>query len=243
LSTFAALQGAGISQHDSKSARRFYEVVLQPRSIDFNDFLRLILGSPFCGGRIHRSRLPASASCAPGTVVGGQTTATGRRRTGLSVTTAPAGETMDFAGIVQSRVSERNPPRHPVATADFLDVTFFLILGAVVAASFNTVVKQEVHPALREHHTPVAIASLMILRSLLSICSTTDAFIMATFRTFPFAAKLAALVFGPLFDSAVWLYSLIFKTRAVIVLGIGLFIVIGLVCGDSLRFATRPHSL
>ncbi len=53
----------------------------------------------------------------------------------------------------------------------------------------------------------------MILRSLLSICSTTDAFIIKTFSTFPMAAKLGALVFGPLFDFKLfWLYSSIFKT-------------------------------
>jgi uncharacterized membrane protein YraQ (UPF0718 family) len=99
-----------------------------------------------------------------------------------------------------------------------------------VAATFNTVVRQEVILPFATN-TPVAIAALMTLRSLLSICSTTDAFIVATFRTFPFAAKLAALVFGPLFDFKLfWLYSLIFKTRAVIVLGIGLFIAIFLIC-------------
>jgi uncharacterized membrane protein YraQ (UPF0718 family) len=77
----------------------------------------------------------------------------------------------------------------------------------------------------------LAIAALMILRSLLSICSTTDAFIVATFRTFPFAAQLAALVFGPLFDFKLfWLYSMLFKKRAVIALGIGLFVVIFLIC-------------
>jgi hypothetical protein len=78
---------------------------------------------------------------------------------------------------------------------------------------------------------PVAIASLMMLRSLLSVCSTTDAFIIAGFGPFPFAAKLAALVFGPMFDFKLfWLYSLIFKRKAVIIAAIGLFIFIFLIC-------------
>ncbi len=192
--------------------------------------MRLCLGfgvSVLVGFIVHK--LPASAILRAGTTVSNETA--GRRRAGLSVATAPPADTVDFAGIVQSAsFGQKMLLAIQSATADFLDVTFFLILGAVVAATFNTVVKQEfILPYAT--NTPVAIASLMILRSLLSICSTTDAFIMATFRTFPFAAKLAALVFGPLFDFKLfWLYSLIFKKRAVIIMAIGLFILIGLVC-------------
>jgi hypothetical protein len=172
-------------------------------------------------------RLPPSSILRPGAM--GE--ATGRRRAGLSVAAAPASETVDFAAVAQAAgFGKKMLLAIQSATADFLDVTFFLILGAVVAATFNTVVRQEIILPFATN-TPVAIAALMILRSLLSICSTTDAFIVATFRTFPFAAKLAALVFGPLFDFKLfWLYSLIFKTRAVIILGIGLFIAIFLIC-------------
>jgi len=163
-----------------------------------------------------------------------------RRRAGLSVATAPAGQTIDFSGMAQSAsFGQKLLMAVQSATADFLDVTFFLILGAVVAGTFNTAVDQKVILPFATN-TPVAIASLMTLRSLLSICSTTDAFIVATFRTFPFAAKLAALVFGPLFDFKLfWLYSLIFKTRAVVVLGLGLFIAVFLICwrlADALHF-------
>ncbi|HSI14769.1 MAG TPA: permease [Chthoniobacter sp.] len=154
----------------------------------------------------------------------------GRRRAGLSVTAAPTTGTVDFSGAVQAA-----GPRQKLllatqsATADFLDVTFFLILGAVVAAGFKTVINQSLILPFATN-PPVAIAALMTLRSLLSICSTTDAFIIATFRTFPFAAKLAALVFGPLFDFKLfWLYSLLFKKRVVTLFAIGLFIVVFLV--------------
>jgi uncharacterized membrane protein YraQ (UPF0718 family) len=172
-------------------------------------------------------RLPSSAVLRPGAL--GETTA--RRRAGLSVAAAPVPETVDFTAVVQNAgFGKKLLLAVQSATADFLDVTFFLILGAAVAATFNTAVNQEVILPFASN-TPVAIASLMTLRSLLSICSTTDAFIVASFATFPFAAKLAALVFGPLFDFKLfWLYSLIFRTRAVIILGIGLFIAIGLVC-------------
>ncbi len=163
----------------------------------------------------------------------------GRRRAGLSVAAAPPTGTIDFAATAQAA----GPGKKVLlaiqsATADFLDVTFFLILGTLVAASFKTVVNQSLIMPFATN-TPLAIASLMILRSLLSICSTTDAFVIASFQNFPFAAKLAALVFGPLFDFKLfWLYSLLFKKRAVLLFGIIIFIAIFLV---SWRIAPFFH--
>jgi uncharacterized membrane protein YraQ (UPF0718 family) len=147
------------------------------------------------------------------------------------VAAAPPADTVDFSAIAQSAgFGQKMLLAVQSATADFLDVTVFLIMGAAVASIFNTAVRQEIILPLATN-PPVAIFSLMTLRSLLSICSTTDAFIIASFATFPFAAKLAALVFGPLFDFKLfWLYNMLFKTRAVVALGVGLFIVIGLVC-------------
>lgn len=173
------------------------------------------------------SKVPASSILVGG--VTGETTA--RRRAGLSVAAAPSTGTVDFAGMAQSAgFGQKMLLAIQSATADFLDVTFFLIIGTAIASAFKTAVNQSsILPFAT--NTPVAIVALMVLRSALSICSTTDAFVIATFRTFPFAAKLAALVFGPLFDFKLfWLYSLLFKKRAVIILGIGLFIGIFLIC-------------
>jgi uncharacterized membrane protein YraQ (UPF0718 family) len=51
------------------------------------------------------------------------------------------------------------------------------------------------------------------------------------FIVFPPQAKLAFLLFGPLFDLKLfWLYGVIFKRRFVAGLGIGLFLVIGILC-------------
>jgi uncharacterized membrane protein YraQ (UPF0718 family) len=65
----------------------------------------------------------------------------------------------------------------------------------------------------------------------LALCSTTDAFIAATsFPSFPMSAKLAFLVFGPMFDLKLyWLYGLLLKKRAIVLLALGLFIGIGLI--------------
>jgi hypothetical protein len=71
----------------------------------------------------------------------------------------------------------------------------------------------------------------MGLASVLSVCSTTDAFIAATLTTFPMAAKLAFLVFGPMMDfKLLFLYGAAFSRRVILFLAVGLFVMIGLLC-------------
>jgi hypothetical protein len=116
------------------------------------------------------------------------------------------------------------------ATSDFLDVSVFFVLGAAVAALFGTAVNQEVILPLSTN-LPLSITSLMGLASVLSVCSTTDAFIAATLTAFPMAAKLAFLVFGPMLDfKLLFLYGAAFSKRFILFLTLGLFLMIGLVC-------------
>ena len=115
---------------------------------------------------------------------------------------------------------------------DFLDVTVFVVVGAALASVFNTAVNQKVIDPLAGN-APLAVGSMMALAFIVAVCSTSDAFIAATrvFEAFPFPARLAFLVFGPVFDlKLIFLYSLVFKRRYVLWLGIGLFVLIGLIC-------------
>lgn len=117
-----------------------------------------------------------------------------------------------------------------VATRDFLDVSVYFVIGAAAASLFSTAVNQEIILPLAAN-PPLAIASLMGLATVLSVCSTTDAFIAATLTTFPMAAKLAFLVFGPMLDlKLLFLYGAAFSKRFIILLALGLFVVIGLLC-------------
>jgi uncharacterized membrane protein YraQ (UPF0718 family) len=152
------------------------------------------------------------------------------RRTGLSFSAAPT-EQQDFSAIVaSSSMPKKLLLAVQSATADFLDVAFYLIIGSAIASVFNTAVKQEFILPFATN-PPVAIVSLMGLAALLALCSTTDAFIAASFTTFPFAAKLAFLVFGPMFDIKLfWLYGVLFKRRFVVLLSVSLFVVIALIC-------------
>lgn len=155
-----------------------------------------------------------------------------RRREGLSVAPVPAEETSDFSAIVaQASVPKKLLLSIQSATADFLDVAFFFIIGVAITSVFNTAIDRSVIEPLARS-MPLAIVSLMGLAALLALCSTTDAFVAWTFISFPPQAKLAFLLFGPLFDLKLfWLYGVIFKRRFVIALGIGLFLVIAVLCG------------
>jgi hypothetical protein len=116
------------------------------------------------------------------------------------------------------------------ATADFLDVTFFFVIGVAITSIFNTSIHQEALTPLATNSL-LAIVSLMGLAALLALCSTTDAFVAATFTVFPLSAKLAFMVFGPVFDLKLfWLYGIIFRRRFVVILSLALFVTIAFVC-------------
>lgn len=116
------------------------------------------------------------------------------------------------------------------ATKDFLDVTVFFVLGAAVATLFNTSVNQQVIMPLAEDRI-LAVGSMMALASLLSLCSTSDAFVAATFTAFPSASKLAFLVFGPVVDlKLIFIYGLVFRKRFIVFLVAGLFLLVFGLC-------------
>ena len=116
------------------------------------------------------------------------------------------------------------------ATKDFLDVTVFFVLGAAVATLFNTSVNQQVIMPLAEDRL-LAVGSMMALASLLSLCSTSDAFVAATFTAFPSASKLAFLVFGPVVDlKLIFIYGLVFRKRFIVFLVAGLFLLVFGLC-------------
>lgn len=113
---------------------------------------------------------------------------------------------------------------------DFLDVMVYFILGVGVASLFSTSVNQEIFLPLSLDDR-LAIPAMMTLAGVLSLCSSSDAFIAATFVAFPAVAKLAFLVFGPMMDlKLVFIYSAVFTPRFVATLAIGLFVIIGLLC-------------
>ena len=117
-----------------------------------------------------------------------------------------------------------------VCVGDFINMTVYFVLGAGAAALFNTSINQDFIAPLAMNEW-LATGSLMILAAILSLCSTTDAFIAATFSMFPTTAKLAFLVFGPVISlKLIFIYSSIFRKRFSLCLVVGLFVAIGLLC-------------
>ncbi|HEX4084348.1 MAG TPA: permease, partial [Chthoniobacteraceae bacterium] len=150
-----------------------------------------------------------------------------RRRGGLTLAAAGDDVALDLAGPGLRGKLFRTVQS---ATADFLDVTFFFVIGAAIASTFNTAVNQSLLTPIATNPT-FSVVAMMVLAFALALCSSTDAFIAVSFRMFPPAAKLAFLVFGPIFDTKlVFLYSAVFRRWFVATLAIGLFITIALVC-------------
>ncbi|MEA4856019.1 permease [Solidesulfovibrio sp.] len=85
------------------------------------------------------------------------------------------------------------------AMADFLDMAKVLVFGSMVAAAFKAYVPAPVIMAM-ENDLALAIPGMMALAVGLSLCSQADAFVAASFSTFPLAARLAFLSLGPMLD-------------------------------------------
>ena len=129
------------------------------------------------------------------------------------------------------------------AMKDFLDTGMYFAMGVGITAVFNTQINQAVLGQVAGSGW-TAIPALMLLALVLSLCSTSDAFIAANLPTFGFASKLAFLVFGPMMDfKLLFMYSAVFKRRIVLAMLLGLMLVIGLLSGPWAalieRLATR----
>ena len=149
----------------------------------------------------------------------------GRRRTAFRIDpSGTAGDTIEAE--MSGSASEKALRALQSAASDFLDVAFFFVIGAAIAATFNTAINQQLILPLAANPFG-AILAMMLLAFVLALCSSTDAFIAASFVTFPFAAKLAFLVFGPVFDVKLFfLYGAVFRRWFVVSLLIGLFLLI-----------------
>jgi uncharacterized membrane protein YraQ (UPF0718 family) len=115
------------------------------------------------------------------------------------------------------------------ALKDFVEVGVYFTIGVAITALFNTGIAPGAKwlDGLAQNPT-AAPAALMALAFILSLCSTSDAFIAATLAKFSWGAKLAFLTFGPMMDvKLLFLYQSVFNKRFIAWLAIGLFLAIG----------------
>jgi uncharacterized protein len=149
-----------------------------------------------------------------------------RRRAALSIAAMPDAPDATRGVSVMQRVIGAIQ----LASDDFIDTAIYFMIGAAVASVFNTAVDQRIMLPLAS--SPVlSVIAMMLIAGILTLCSTSDAFIAATFTTFPIPARMAFLIFGPMFDfKLLFLYSGLLKKRIVVALGVGLFIIVGVLC-------------
>jgi len=82
---------------------------------------------------------------------------------------------------------------------DFLHASGFLVLGAVLAATVNTVIPRSVLEGVAGHAV-LGVLTLALFAFVVALCSESDAFVAASFTAFSDTAKLAFLVVGPAMD-------------------------------------------
>jgi uncharacterized protein len=162
-----------------------------------------------------------------------------RKRQTLSISPLPGAEGIGIETSFQGKLIAAVR----MACDDFIDTAIYFMIGAAVAATFNTAVDQQIILPLSLQPT-LSTFSMMAIASILTLCSTSDAFIAATFVSFPMFARMAFMVFGPMFDLKLFfLYSVLFKKRFVVCLGIGLFLFIGIICSRVVIYVYAGQGL
>ncbi|ADU62029.1 MAG: permease [Pseudodesulfovibrio sp.] len=102
--------------------------------------------------------------------------------------------------------------------AEFISMGRFLVFGAVVAAGFKAFLPPSVLGLFADNPL-LAVGGLMLLAIALSICSEADAFVAASFASFPVSAKVAFMAIGPMVDlKLIPLFLTVFNRRVALAL-------------------------
>ena len=110
---------------------------------------------------------------------------------------------------------------------DLMDVGLYFTIGVVLTAMLKSTVIDPTSDFWKglEANSLLATPAMMVLAFILSLCSTSDAFIAANIGNFKYGPKLAFMVFGPMMDAKlIFLYSTVFKWKFILSLLAGLFI-------------------
>jgi uncharacterized membrane protein YraQ (UPF0718 family) len=127
--------------------------------------------------------------------------------------------------VVDHRASAKMPVQarlhQSLLTAgdDFLDMSRYLIIGSMLAATMQTVVPQAALLSIGQGSV-VSVLAMQALAFVLSICSTVDAFVALAFAgTFTTGSVLAFLTFGPMVDiKSSLMFMSVFRRRPVLYL-------------------------
>lgn len=105
------------------------------------------------------------------------------------------------------------------AIHDFLDITVFLILGALLAAAAKSFISPDDLTSLSRDTPYLAIPAMMFLAVIMCLCSEADAFVAASFTEMSVSSKVAFLVLGPMLDLKLLLmYTRVFRGKLIAVI-------------------------
>ena len=109
------------------------------------------------------------------------------------------------------------------AIHDFLDITTFLILGAMLATvakfAFLKYLPDNGMETLSREQPYLAIPAMMLLAVIMCLCSEADAFVAASFTEMSVSSKLAFLVLGPMLDlKLLMMYTRVFRPKLIAVI-------------------------
>jgi uncharacterized membrane protein YraQ (UPF0718 family) len=109
------------------------------------------------------------------------------------------------------------------AIHDFLDITTFLILGAMLATlakfAFLKYLPEGEMERLSREEPYLAIPAMMLLAVVMCLCSEADAFVAASFTEMSTSSKLAFLVLGPMLDlKLLMMYTRVFRPKLIAVI-------------------------
>jgi uncharacterized protein len=122
----------------------------------------------------------------------------------------------DNAGEEKKPFFQRLSNISETALHDFIDITVFLCLGALLAATVRLWLTHEIIEELSRNYAVLAIVLMMGVAVLLCLCSEADAFVAASFTKLAPAAKLSFLVLGPMMDIKLYMmYTRVFRPRLI----------------------------
>ena len=102
------------------------------------------------------------------------------------------------------------------ALHDFVDITVFLIIGALLAALAQSYIPAPEIERISREQPLLAIPTMMLLAFLMCLCSEADAFVAASFTKMHLSAKLGFLVLGPMLDIKLLLmFTRVFRPRLI----------------------------
>ena len=101
---------------------------------------------------------------------------------------------------------------------EFLDIGKYLIVGCFAAGLIKTFMSDSLLTVFADNLF-LAVGGMMLLAIIVSVCSEADAFVAASFWSFPKAAQLSFITIGPMVDfKLIMMYAGVFRRRSLLAL-------------------------